>query len=903
MKTPEPPWNTDKQENKRDQRTGNGLRFVVQKHEAKRLHYDFRLETKNGVLKSWAVPKGISLDPKVKRLAIMTEDHPLDYLLFEGTIPQGNYGAGTVIVWDTGSYTTDEELSDQLQNGKIIVTLSGQKLKGRFLLIKRKIKELKDSQWLLIKGNDQYASDENLTLTRPDSVLTRRTNEHLLRMEVEESDHKRLKQQKDLIEINLDTITNGLEKRKQLKPSYERFPSTIKPMIGTLVDVPFDSREWVFEVKWDGVRAILFINKVERIVELRSRNDKSITHRYPELLSPLKSAINCKESAILDGEIVVLNEKGFPDFQMHQRRMNVDYSKDIERLAKELPSTYYFFDILYLDGTNLQSLPFVDRRQILSSVILQNDRIKISDFIEDKGIDTFQKLKDFNLEGMMAKKKSGQYIQGVKSAEWLKIKNIQTQDCIVIGYTKGEGNRQDYFGSLLLTMYDEKGELVFVGHTGSGFDFDLIDKIYGRLEKMKIGSSPIRYVPYTNRDPVWVRPELVVEVKFHGWTNRRIMRAPIFLRIREDKSPSECRFDEMTEHLIKDVQDGQYTDATNYHTSYTQQSTYHNNTQSDKQSFSNLDKIFWVKTKYRRALTKRDLIDYYDNISEYILPHLKDRPLSLSRYPDGILGKHFYHKNWNKERPEYVESVKVHSEHSKGTVNYIVCNNKVTLLWLANLGCIEMHPWYSRITDFHSCKDTELDEDMCGLNFPDFIVFDLDPYIYSGQETAGEEPEYNISAFKAVVEVAFHMKDLFKQLNISSYVKTSGKTGLHIFVPIVSSYTYDQTRGFAKVIGDTLVKKDTNKITLEWKTANRKGKVFFDYNQNSKGKTLASIYSVRPTISGAVSMPIEWKKLSSIVPTDFNILNMHNIMKKAIDPWKSALEEKQDINEILENID
>jgi bifunctional non-homologous end joining protein LigD len=499
---------------------------------------------------------------------------------------------------------------------------------------------------------------------------------------------------------------------------------------------------------------------------------------------------------------------------------------------------------------------------------------------------------------MMAKKKSGQYMQGARSADWLEIKNVQTQDCIVIGYTKGEGNRRDYFGSLLLTMFDEKGELVFVGHTGSGFDFNLLDKLYRRLEKMKIESCPIRYVPYTNREPVWVRPDLVVEVKFHGWTNDRIMRAPIFLRVREDKPPSECKI-EIKEHLIKDVQDAV---ASNYRTSYTQQSTYDYTQTNNKQSFSNLDKIFWIKTKYRRALTKRDLIIYYDSISEYILPHLKDRPLSLSRYPDGVLGKHFYHKNWNKEKPEYVETVKVHSENSGAIVNYIVCNNKDTLLWLANLGCIEMHPWYSRITDFDSCKDRELNEDKCGLNFPDFIVFDLDPYIYSGQETAGEEPEYNINAFKAVVEVAFHMRDLFKQLNISSYVKTSGKTGLHIFVPIISSYTYDQTRGFAKVIGDTLVKKYTNKITMEWNIANRRGKVFFDYNQNSKGKTLASIYSVRPTFSATVSIPIEWKKLSSVMPTDFNILNVPATIKKARDPWRSALEEKQDINEILKKI-
>ena len=902
-KTPEPTGNSEQQENKRDSRNGTGsLRFVVQKHNATRLHYDFRLETKDGILKSWAVPKGISLDPKVKRLAVMTEDHPLDYLLFEGVIPKGNYGAGTVIVWDTGSYSTDEELSDQLSRGKITIKLSGQKLKGKYLLIRRKTQELKDNQWLLIKGNDQYASNEDLTMTRPDSVLTRRTNEDITDKKLEENDdntpdQKRRKLRK---EVHLYTDIGGLGLRKQNNLiDNEEFPSTCKPMLGILVDKPFDSSEWVFEVKWDGVRAIFFLNKVNHILELKSRNDKSITHRYPELLSPLRSAIRCKESAILDGEIVVLNQKGFPDFQKHQRRMNVDYSKDIERLAKEIPSTYYLFDILYLEEKNLQTLPFVDRRHILSSVVIPNDRIRISDFIEERGIEVFENIKSLNLEGMMAKRKSSQYIQGTRSADWLKIKNVNTQDCIVIGYTKGEGNRQGYLGSLLLAMYDERGELVFVGHAGSGFDFNLLGKLYQILKKMKVDSCPIKYVPYTNREPVWVRPELVVEVKFHRWTNDKIMRAPIFLRIREDKSPTECRI-EREEQLIEVVRDA---DLTKHYMPYIKKSTYDNNMQSiNKQSFSNLDKIFWNETKEHRPLTKRDLIDYYDRISAYILPHLKDRPLSLSRYPDGALGKHFYHKNWNKEKPEYVETVKVFSATSGGAVNYIVCNNNDTLLWLANLGCIEMHPWYSRIRDFDSCKGEELDEDKCGLNFPDFIVFDLDPYIYSGLETPGEEPEYNNTGFKAVVEVAYYLKDLLKELNISSYIKTSGKTGLHIFVPIIPTYTYDQTRRFAEVTGNMLVKKYPNKITMEWKTTKRKGKVFFDYNQNSKGKTLASVYSVRPTASATVSIPIGWKELSSIVPTDFNLLNVPAVIKKARDPWRTALEEKQDINKILEKI-
>ena len=916
VRTPEPAGITitTQKKKKQEERGTSNLRFVVQKHEATRLHYDFRLETKEGTLKSWAVPKGIALDPKVKRLAVMTEDHPLDYLLFEGVIPQGNYGAGSVIVWDTGSYTTEQQLSNQLQSGKITVTLFGQKLKGKYLLIKRK---REDNQWLLIKANDQYASADDLTMTRPESVLTNRTNVDLKAKKFKESDrnrqeHKRRELEK---EIDLSPVVGEREEQKILTYHTE-FPTTVKPMLGTLVDKPFDNRDWAFEVKWDGVRAILFLNKGENIVELKSRNNKSITHRYPELVSALESAINCKESVILDGEIVVLNEKGFPDFQEHQRRMNVDYLKEIEMLSRQIPATYYFFDTLYIDGKNVQRFAFGDRRKVLCDVIRPNERIRISDYVEENGIEVFEKIKSMNLEGIMAKKRSSIYMQGTRSADWLKIKNIQTQDCIVIGYTKGEGNRQGYFGSLLLAVYDDElgagGQLRFVGHTGSGFDFNLLESAYTRLEKIKVDACPIKYVPYTNREPVWVRPELVVEVKFHGWTKDRIMRAPIFLRVREDKSPIECRIEsekKLKQVIRAHISTSTTTNTSAGHTKSTKARHIRKMVPSAKigqsinlQSFSHLDKTFWNKTSDHRELTKKDLIDYYDSMSEYILPFLKDRPVSLSRYPDGATGKHFYHKNWDKNKPEFVETVKVYSESRDDIINYIVCNNKETLLWLANLGCIEMHPWFSTIKDLNSCKGTEIDEDKCGLNYPDFIVFDLDPYIYSGQEDKGQEPEYNINGFKKAVQVAYHLKGLLDSLNIRSYVKTSGKTGLHIFVSIVPSYTYDQTRKFAEVIGRMLVKNYPNKITMEWDTTKREGKVFFDHNQNANGKTIASIFSARPTLSASVSMPVGWKQLSSITPPDFNILNVPEVVKKVGDPWENILQEKQDINQILENI-
>jgi bifunctional non-homologous end joining protein LigD len=907
-------------------RVDNKGRFVVQKHDATRLHYDFRLEDKKeGVLKSWAVPKGISLDPKIKRLAVLTEDHPLDYLLFEGVIPEGNYGAGTVIVWDTGTYETEEDISEQFKRGKITFSLFGQKLSGKFKLIKIRSREEEENQWLLMKLTDESESEEDLTINRPESVLTGRTNDDLeIGNNEDKTDRSRTMIEKNTIkkQVNETQITNainvGTVTAKQQK---EEFPARVKPMLSMLVDKPFDSKDWVFEVKWDGVRSILLFHKSKGILELQSRNGKSITHRYPELIKALSfsmpsshyssSVIKCKESVVLDGEIVVLDKRnGIPSFQSHQKRMNVDSIREIENLSKEIPATYYFFDILYLDEINLQGLPFLERRKILSQVIgKENALIKISHFIEEKGQEVFDKTKSMGLEGLVAKHKSSKYVQGIRSRDWLKIKHIKAQDCVVIGYTRGEGNRGNYFGSLLLAAFDPKnGKFRFVGHTGSGFDFVQLDKVYKKLQTMQIDKQPIDYVPYTNRDPIWIRPELVAEIKFSSWTEEKIMRAPIFLRFREDKVPKECiiegerPIEKVLEKSVKEKEEQEQSKEAKEDLIYEKV-----NAESAYSSFSNLDKVFWRKTSTHPQLTKKDLIKYYDSISSYLLPHLKDRPLSLSRYPDGIKGKSFYHKNWDQEnKPAFVQTAKVYSESREGNIiNYIICNNKETLLWLDNLGCIEMHPWYSRINDFELCqkRDDMLYEEKCGLNFPDFIVFDLDPYIYSGKEAKGQEPEYNHKGFRAAVEVAYLLKDLFDDLKIESFIKTSGKTGLHIFVPVTNLYTYEQTRSFAEVIGKLLLRRYPEKITMEWDTTKRKGKVFFDHNQNARGKTIASVFSARPTESATVSMPIRWDNLSSVLPTDYTILTVPDILnKKSANPWINMLEKKQDLNKILDNI-
>jgi bifunctional non-homologous end joining protein LigD len=918
-RTPEP------RANKKKLIDNKSTRFVVQKHDATKLHYDFRLEdTKEGILKSWAIPKGISLDSKIKRLAILTEDHPLDYLLFEGVIPEGSYGAGTVIVWDTGTYTSEMELSEQFNKGKITFTLFGQKLRGKFTLVKTYLAKGKEgNQWLLMKSADEFESKEDLTITKPKSVLTSRINEDLERKQKEGEEKPYNKKDKikryftNTIKISNNNHLNNIIVTNQQQKELEEFPTKIKPMLSTLVDEPFNSKNWVFEVKWDGVRSILFYNKAKGILELQSRNGRSLTYRYPELvdaltsISPISSSqlpINCKESVILDGEIVVLDNKtGLPSFQNHQRRMNVDYGREIGILSRQMPATYYFFDILYLDGKNLQDLPFLERRLILSETIKENAKIKISDFIEEVGTEVFDKTKDMGLEGVIAKNKSGKYVQGRRSNDWLKIKHIKTQDCVVIGYTRGEGNRENYFGSLLLAVNDVDGKLHFVGHTGSGFDFQQLRQTYNKLQEIRIEKCPIDFVPYTNQSPVWIKPELVVEIKFSNWTYEKIMRTPVFLRFREDKVPKECllEMEKYTKKVIKAVEVKE--SKGDKHDSY-YDIEYNNNNNNSNPIFSNLDKIFWDKTTNHPQLTKKDLIEYYDKISKHILPYLKDRPLSLCRYPDGIKGKSFYHKNWNQNnKPTYVETVKVYSESREGNImNYIICNNKETLLWLVNLGCIEMHPWYSRIKDFDACKqrDDILDKEKCGLNFPDFIIFDLDPYIYSGNEREGrQEPEYNFKAFQATVDIAFNLKELFDELNIESYVKTSGKTGLHIFVPIVNIYTYEQTRSFAEIIGKILIRRYPGKITMEWDTTKRTGKVFFDHNQNARGKTIASIFSPRPTDSATVSVPIKWEDLPNVIPTDFTILNVPDIINKKVPkPWIDIMKKKQDLNKILENV-
>ena len=417
--------------------------------------------------------------------------------------------------------------------------MNGQKLKGRFYLVRTST----ENQWLLFKKSDQFDSKEDLTISKPESVLTGRSNDQLATTTKRKQNSSRsnslyeAKNSKKTIS-NYRTENSSNQKVSQLQD----FPINIKPMLATLVDKPFNNKDWVFEVKWDGIRSIFYLHKTKDILKLQSRNGIDITHRYPEIIESLKQVIKCSESVIVDGEIVVLNKEGYPEFGSHKERMSVNSDREISRLSKTIPATYYLFDILYYDGQDLRNKNYIDRREILNEVISQSNnkkRVRISDYIEQQGVTVFENIKKMNLEGIIAKQKNSKYNQGTRSKDWLKIKNTKTQDCIVIGYTSGEGSREKYFGSLILAVY-EQGRLRFVGHTGSGFNTNQLVRVYTTIKDMQIGKPPIDHIPYLNGKPTWIKPQLVAEIKFDNWTNERILRAPIFQRFREDKSPEDC---------------------------------------------------------------------------------------------------------------------------------------------------------------------------------------------------------------------------------------------------------------------------------------------------------------------------------------------------------------------------
>jgi bifunctional non-homologous end joining protein LigD len=819
-KTPEPAGKASKSSAKGTSK--KKLTFVVQRHDASHLHYDFRLEL-DGVLKSWAIPKGPSLDPNDKRLAVQVEDHPLSYGKFEGTIPKGNYGAGTVEIWDHGTYEADSDadsnetatLRKGLYSGSLKIRLNGKKLKGSFALVR--LKDGKDKNWLLIKHRDEFASNGKSSSPK-----------------------------KDLQAI--PSVRSPRAKENKLK-------DFIKPMLATLTDEPFDNSDWIFEVKWDGYRAIAEIKKGD--VKLYSRNGLSFSELYPEVAQELKKI---KKDCVIDGEVVVPRRK---------RKTKLSKAAAIW-MSRNLPIQYYLFDCLSYNGKDITDQPLIERKKILAKLIPTSDILKYSEHITADGIKFYNESKKLDLEGIMAKRADSLYEIGRRTTNWLKVKNHNTQEAVIAGYTAPRASRK-YFGSLVLGIFN-KGKLNYIGHTGTGFTDKVLKDVFDQLQPHVTNSSPFDKKVPLNSAVTWVKPVLVCNVKYSELTSDGILRHPVFMGLRIDKKAKEV---DKLEKDMKTVTEKSQVKKTSPKPKVLAKGNKEKGTTIKANGHdvpvTNLEKVFWPEEGY----TKGDVINYYNSISSYILPHLKDRPQSLKRNPNGITDKGFYHKDAGNTAPSWVEHIEVRAESTQKVVDYILCNNKATLLYLANLGCIELNPWNSRIKK---------------PDYPDYLIMDLDP---SKNNT-----------FNEVVDVAIVVKEVLDKAGASCYCKTSGATGLHIYVPLHAAYTYEQARQFAELVAILATEQLPKIATVERSLDKRKGRIYVDYLQNSRGQTLSSVYSIRPVPGATVSTPIEWKELThELHPSNFTIKTIQKRLDKLGDIFGGVLTEKNNLTKCLEALE
>jgi bifunctional non-homologous end joining protein LigD len=842
--------------------TGKGtLKFVIQRHAATRLHYDFRLEME-GVLKSWAVPKGPSLNPKDKRLAMMVEDHPFSYRTFEGVIPEGNYGAGVVEIWDEGTYehiedsnrkTGEKKLLSDLHKGSLKFILHGKKLKGEFALVK--IKNSDDNSWLLIKHRDEYSVDKVFDaekLVDPKSKVTAAVKAKAAK---KTSKRKVVVEEPESKPANKAAVKKNFITNQQTEKKLTRF---ITPMFAKPGGEPFNSEDWIFELKWDGYRAVAEIGNE---VKLYSRNGLSFADKYETVYEELKTI---KQNMILDGEIVVFDEEGKPNFQKLQL-----YSENTH-----LPIIYYVFDILSYKGKDLTDLPLLERKALLQKVLPKNNVIRYCDHIETEGEAFFEQIVAKNMEGMIAKRKESTYHIGKRTADWLKIKHHNTEEVVIAGFTAPRGGRK-HFGALVLGRYEGK-ELIYAGHTGTGFDDVSLKDLSSKLKPLIQEKSPFKSKTKTNMPVTWVKPVLVCNIKFTELTTEKIFRHPVFQGLRVDKKATEVKADPMpatakpspkktakkaSSKAKRKVEDDDNEDS----------GTKIIRLNGNELKLTNQNKIYWPDEGY----TKGDMINYYNTIYKYILPYLKDRPESLNRTPNGISAKGFYQKDAGGQAPDWVKSVKLYSESTDKDIDYIICNDKATLLYLNNLGCIELNPWNSRLGS---------------LEYPDYMVIDLDP---SDKNTFGE-----------VIDAALATKEVLDKAGAKAYCKTSGSTGLHIYVPMGAQYNYEQVRDFCKIIVMMVQEMMPENTTLERSLKKRSDtKMYLDFLQNRQGQTLAAAYSVRPKPGATASAPLHWKEVKSgLHPSQFHIHNLPQRVEKIGDIFKPVLGKGIDILKCLKNL-
>ena len=706
---------------------GHGSRpiFVVQRHDARRLHYDFRLE-RDGALASWAVPKGVPLEPGARALAVHVEDHPLEYASFRGEIPHGQYGAGTVEIWDSGTY----DLLEEKPGGQLTFELSGSRLRGRWSLVPAHL-DGKEQNWLLIKGGD---GEDRGTPAR-----------------------------------------------------------TYRPMLATSADAIPHGELWSYEVKFDGYRALAEVRGGD--CTLVSRNDNDLTGRFPEVAKAVARAVK-SPNAVVDGEITRIDASGRASFSELQRGTGT--------------LVFYAFDLLELDGEPQTELPLRERKDGLRKLLdARVENVVYSESFDD-GEALFEVARERGLEGVVAKRVDSVYREGRRTRDWLKVKTEHNEEFVVAGYTRGGGRRAGTFGSLVLAV-NEGGELRYVGNVGTGFDDAEIGKLLALLEPLRRDTPPFPVEPKLPRvrkgDVHWVEPRVIVQVRFGEWTHDGHLRHPAYLGIRDDKSPEEV---ELEPDLPAVLRKGRR-----------------------ELRLSNLDKLFWPD----EGITKGDLLRYYRAVAPVLVPHLRGRPFTMRRYPDGAYGKAFFQKQSPSHMPDWIATHRAlvstrESSRAKKWVDFPIVNDELALLWMVNMGCIDLNTWYSRVDK---------------PDRPDFVLFDLDP-----------TPEV---PWSQTVEVALILKDLLDALELDSFPKTSGGKGFHVLVPIDRRSTFEDTREFAEHVAGAIARTHPKLATTEWSKARRRG-VLIDSNQNGEGKTIASVYSVRPKPGAPVSTPLLWSEVN-----------------------------------------
>jgi bifunctional non-homologous end joining protein LigD len=865
-------------------------RFVVQKHWATRLHYDFRLEME-GVLVSWAIPKGPTLNPAERRLAAHVEDHPIDYYDFEGGIPKGEYGGGTVMIWDWGTFELEEATpAESLKRGEVKFRLNGVRLKGRYALVRTR----SDKDWLLIKKKDE-AADPNFNIeTFTTSVKTGRTKEEIEQGKDAVWSSSRAEGEGGL--INLANAEKG------------PMPKSLDPMKAELRDGPFDDDDWLFEIKWDGIRLVSFIDNGK--VSLQTRAGRIVDKEYPQLQA-ISQVVKAKQ-AVIDGEIVALDADGRPSFQLLQNR-----DKDATHLQ------YLVFDLVYADGQRLFKVPLEDRKRLLRNLFADTALLKYSEHVIGDGKAFFKAAKQNHLEGIVAKRRDSPYQPGVHSPAWQKIKAVLEQEVVVGGFTASRAGRR-YFGALLVGVYDD-GKLVYSGHVGGGFDEKTLAQLNTLMQPLIVKSPPFSgEPPRTNEKPTWVKPVLVARVKFAEWTRDDVMRMPVFLGLRDDVDAREVRRDLPSDAdgktaprkpttrasakpaakpasrgarvarktstraarpgvatprkaAVAEIRDTPLSraaariakqrgtglrGATASELKALDAIPKEGNWEIDGRvvHLTNLDKVLFPEDRY----TKRDLIRYYVQVAPVMIPHYRDRPLSMNPHPDGIHGKSYWVKDKPAYAPEWIPTFRYQDQ--KSLKDWILIEEVATLAWLANHAVIDMHPWYSRVDK---------------PEYPDWSVVDLDP-----AEGA---------TFKDVIAVARVVKTALDHLKLKALLKTTGQSGLHIYIPIERRYTLDESRGFVAKLAHTIAELMPDKVTEVWEVKRRTGKIRIDYTQNVINKTLAGPYSVRPAIRAPVSTPIAWKELDDpkLRPDRWTIKTLGDRLLEVGDLFYDALTVRQ----------